>query len=293
MKLATMEGLYEGKEGAGLIAFAIPNPNKKSYKDAEDPYLMKIEIPKALSLLGYNDLDAFVPGIKDIIEGGYKLPDGTIALSFEEKQARGKAALDALANYQKVMLEKKEIDLLVSDAEKKGDSESVAKNKAISEQHATNAEMFKSRLKENFAYFGYGYLETPEQTIPNIPLTFWSFHIMVGLGVFFIGLFAALIFFMWRKNLTKQKWFLWITVWSIPLVYICSQAGWIVAEVGRQPWTIQDLLPVQAAISALSAQSVIITFFLFLTLFTALLVAEVRIMVHQIKKGPEDHDSEE
>lgn len=293
MKLATMEGLYDGQEGAGLIAFAVPNPSKKSYNDAEDPFLVKIEIPKALSLLGYNDLDAFVPGIKDIIEGGYTQPDGTVALSFKEKQTRGKAALDALAQYQKVMLEKKDVDQQIAKAEKDGNQADIEKYKAINAQHTTNADMYKARLKENFAYFGYGYLETPEQTIPNIPLTFWSFHIMVWLGGFFIALFAAMIFFIWRKNLAKQKWLLWLTVWSIPLVYICSQAGWIVAEVGRQPWTIQDLLPVQAAISALSAQSVIITFCLFLTLFTALLIAEVRIMVHQIKKGPEEEGSEE
>ena len=293
MKLAAMEGLYEGKEGAGLIAVAVPNPNKKSYDDSEDPFLMKIEIPRALSLLGYNDLDAFVPGIKDIIAGGYTLPDGSTALSFKEKQSRGKAAIAALGDYQKVMTEKKEIDIQLAEAEEKGDIENLAKYTAISSQHATNAEMYKARLKENYPFFGYGYLDTPEQTIPNIPITFWSFHIMVMLGGFFIALFAGLIFFMWRKNLTKQKWMLWITVWSVPLVYICTQAGWVVAEVGRQPWTIQDLLPVQVAISALSPQSVIITIGLFFALFTALLVAEIRIMLNQIKKGPEEETTEE
>ena len=76
---------------------------------------------------------------------------------------------------------------------------------------------------------------------------------------------------------------------SIPLGYLASQLGWVVAEVGRQPWAIQDVLPVNAAISNLSASSVIITFFLFLILFSALLVAEIRIMLNQIKKGPSAH----
>jgi cytochrome d ubiquinol oxidase subunit I len=81
-----------------------------------------------------------------------------------------------------------------------------------------------------------------------------------------------------------------VALWSLPLAYLASQLGWVVAEVGRQPWTIQDILPVQAASSAISAQNVITTFILFAVLFTSLLVAEVTIMVKQIRKGP---DSEE
>lgn len=260
MKLAVMEGLYDGKHGEGLIAVAFPNPDKKSYNDGIEPYIFKIEIPKALSLLGYRDIDAFVPGIKDIIEGGYKLPDGSKALSFEEKRAKGEAARLALADYKK--------------AKKDGDSAVLAESEKV--------------LRDNWAYFGYGYLDTPDQLIPNIPMVFWSFHIMVYLGGFFILIFALILFFMYRKNLENKKWLLWVMVWTIPLAYIAGQAGWIVAEVGRQPWAIQDILPLQAALSDLSASSVKITFFLFLTLFTILLIAEIRIMLGQIKKGPEE-----
>jgi cytochrome d ubiquinol oxidase subunit I len=78
-----------------------------------------------------------------------------------------------------------------------------------------------------------------------------------------------------------------VALWSIPLAYLASQLGWIVAEVGRQPWTIQDILPVQAAVSSLSTAHVVTTFSLFAILFTLLLIAEVTIMVKQIKKGPE------
>ena len=78
---------------------------------------------------------------------------------------------------------------------------------------------------------------------------------------------------------------------SIPLVYIASQAGWVVAEVGRQPWTIQDALPVQAAVSNIAAGAVKTTFTLFLVLFTLMLIAELSIMIHAIKKGPKNHVS--
>ncbi|MDR0824734.1 MAG: cytochrome ubiquinol oxidase subunit I [Prevotella sp.] len=261
MKLAVMEGLYNGGEGVGLVAFAIPNPAKESYKDNTDPYLLNISIPKGLSWLSFGNLDAYVPGIKDIIDGGYKEPNDSIALSFAEKQSRGKIAIQALANYQK----------------------------AKEDGNETAATEYKTTLKANYAYFGYGYLSTPEQLIPNIPMVYWSFHIMVYLGGYFILLFVVLAFLVYRKkDISTKKWLLWACVWTIPLTYIAGQAGWVLAEVGRQPWAIQDVLPLQAAISALSAQSVMITFFLFLILFTALLIAEIRIMLNQIKKGPEE-----
>lgn len=261
MKLAVMEGLYEGKEGVDLIAFAIPNPAKESYADDVDPYLINIGIPKGLSWLSFGELDAYVPGIKDIINGGYKEPDGSTALSFAEKKAKGEVAQQALRDYR--------------EAKKTGDE--------------TTALQHKDVLMANYTYFGYGYLDTPEQLIPNIPLTYWSFHLMIYLGGYFILLFAVLCFLIYRKiDIENKKWILWACILTIPLPYIASQAGWMVAEIGRQPWAIQDILPLQAAVSAISAKSVMISFSLFFALFTALLIAEIKIMLNQIKKGPEE-----
>jgi cytochrome d ubiquinol oxidase subunit I len=109
---------------------------------------------------------------------------------------------------------------------------------------------------------------------------------MVILGGFFLLLFIVVIFLSRNNHLLKHKWLQWVSVFSIPLAYIAGQAGWIVAEVGRQPWAIQDILPVNAAISKLPTASVQVTFFLFLILFTVLLIAEIRIMTKAIKKGP-------
>lgn len=80
---------------------------------------------------------------------------------------------------------------------------------------------------------------------------------------------------------------LWVLLLCMPLAYLASQAGWIVAEVGRQPWAIQDLMPVGVAASRIASGSVATTFFIFLVLFTALLVAEISILCKQIKIGPE------
>jgi len=262
MKLAAMEGLYQGKNNAGLIVFGVLNSDKKSFSDTVDPYKFKVEIPNMLSLLGYRNANTFVPGIKDIINGGYKTPNGELALSFVEKRTRGKAAIQSLANYQK----------------------------AVTAKDTSSAAMHKTQLKANYAQFGYGYLDKPEQLIPNVPMVFYSFHIMVLLGLYFIALFTLIIFLTYNKKIETAKWLQWICLLSIPLGYIAGEMGWVVTEVGRQPWAIQDVLPVQAAISGISSQSVQITFFLFLILFSALLVAEIRIMLKQIKKGPENSE---
>ena len=109
---------------------------------------------------------------------------------------------------------------------------------------------------------------------------------MVILGMWFILLFLVAGFFVWKRDVARQRWLLWVALLTIPLGYLAGEFGWVVAEVGRPPWAIQDILPVQAAISSISAESVRLTFFIFLVLFTALFVAEVRIMLRQIKRGP-------
>ena len=146
----------------------------------------------------------------------------------------------------------------------------------------------KAFLAENFKYFGYGYLNAPTDTIPNVPLVFYTFRIMVALGCYFILLFAVVLALVYRDTIDKRRWLLLALVWSIPLAYIASVSGWIVAEVGRQPWTIQDLLPTVASVSRINASSVMVTFFIFVALFTTLLIAELMIVTKQIKIGPKD-----
>ncbi len=260
MKLAAMEGLYEGKEGANVVAMGLLNPNKQ-YDNDEDVFYLKMDvpIPKLLSFLGYRDVNAFVPGIKDIIDG-YTLSDGTVVPSFAERQASGKTAIQALGDYR---------------AAKEAGNDSLAI-------------VHRAVLDENYHNFGYGYLEKPEDIIPNVALTFYAFHFMVALGLLFLAVFALVTFFLRRKNLEKQKWLLWASLLIIPLGYLAGELGWVVSEVGRQPWTIQDILPVNVAVSSVSVASVKTTFFLFLFLFSALLIAEIKIMIKQIKKGVDE-----
>ena len=263
MKLAAMEGYYEGQKGAGLVAFGILNPDKQTPDDGVDPFLFRVEIPKMLSLLAERQTDAFVPGINDLLKGGYPLKDGTLALSADEKIARGQLAIAAFADYRKA--------------------------KAAGDDAA--AQVASETLQQNMPYFGYGYIKDANELVPNVPLTFYMFRIMVILGGYFILFFAVVLFLAYKKNLAAMRWMQWVALLTIPLGYLAGQAGWVVAECGRQPWAIQDMLPVGAAVSKLEVGSVQLTFFLFLALFTILLIAEVGIMLKAIRKGPENHAS--
>ncbi len=256
MKLAAAEGLYEGGKEQGLVLAGILRPGVDwTQPTQEDKMLFNIEMPYALSVLATHEADGYVPGIRNILEGGYTLPDGSTALSAEEKMMRGRVAIEALGAYR--------------DAE--DDEDKAAALKA---------------LKENFAYFGYGYLKEPGDLVPPVALTFYGFRIMVMLGGYFIILFAGLL--VLRNKVEKWKLVQWGVVLTIPLAWLASQAGWVVAEVGRQPWAIQGLLPNVAAISRLETGSVQTTFFIFLVLFTLLLVAEIGIMGKAIATGPEN-----
>ncbi len=260
MKFAALEGLYNGSEGAGLVAIGMfssseTDPNNENLKD----FSMKIEIPNILSYMAFLDWNAFVPGVNDLINGNEKYG----YMSANEKIERGKVAITKLKEFKEA---------------KKAGNDSLA---TALKTELTSAEF----QNNNFKYFGYGYFTDTNDLIPNIPLTFYSFHIMVGLGFFFILLFILSLVYVWKGTFEKKKWVMKLAIISIPLVYIAQQAGWIVAEVGRQPWVVQDLMPTISAVTKISSGSVMLTFWLFAVLFTVLLIAELKIMFRQIKIG--------
>jgi len=250
MKLAAMEGLYDGETNASLYAFGFLNNEKNNTN------FKGIRIPSMLSILAFRNADAFVPGVNDIVNGNKEQG----ILSAETRMEKGRIAIQSLADYRQ--------------AKKEGNTGFA--NQAL------------QKFKENYPHFGYGYFKDKNDIVPWVNLSFYSFHIMVGLGLFFILFFAWMLYAGMKDKLEKYRWVLHLSVWSILLGYIASELGWIVAEIGRQPWTIQDLLPVGISTSHLSVGSVQTTFFMFLVLFTVLLIAELKIMLTQIKKGPEE-----
>lgn len=256
MKLAAMEGLNEGGKGAPftLIGLTCTDPQLPSERMKTVKY--GITIPKLLSFLGYHDFDAYVPGIQNIMDG-YTSEDGKVYPSIEQRMTNGRLAIDALKTYKQAVKDK---------------------NDALASQSLQT-------LRANFQDFGYGYLNSPYDTIPPVPLVFYSFRLMVGLGMLFVLLFICSWWYAKKRKFEKFKFIPYLAIACVPLAYIASQCGWIVAEVGRQPWVVQNLMPTNVAITRIASGWVVTTFWMFAILFTLLLIAEIGIMFTQIRKG--------
>ncbi len=254
MKLAAFEGLWKGQENAGLVAVGVLAPDKRPGDD-KDPFVFEIRIPGLLSLLANRSPGSFVPGIDDLVYGN---KDRGI-MGANEKITRGKIAIEQLAAYKKA--------------------------REIGDQAA--AEGALQEFDAHKAYLGFGYLDSPEQAVPPVAVTFYSFHAMVALGTLFILIFFIFLVLTMKDKIEGQRALLLLGVLSLFLGFIASEAGWVVAEVGRQPWAIQDLLPVTVARTDINVGSVKTTFFMFLVTFTVLFIAEVGIMLKQIQIGPE------
>ena len=243
MKLAAIEGLADG--GTRAPFSVVPG----------------VEIPGMLSILATHNIDGYVPGINNMLDG-YTTPEGETFPSAEKKMESGKKAIEAFRTYR-----------------------------ANKDKDPHTAMQARKVLEENIAHFGYGYIQSRNELVPPVQLLYWAFRVMVGLGGYLFLLMAAVLWAERKKRLAEMKWLLRIALLSTPLVYLAGQAGWVVAEVGRQPWTIEGLLPVKAAVSSVSVAAVKTTFFIFVAIFTLFLLIEIRILLKAIQKGPETDNS--
>ena len=254
MKLAAMEALYNGGESQGLTLIAAVNPlAQPDYANEAEP-AMHLAVPNVLSVLATRSFDGYVPGINDIING-YTDSNGKENLPLNEKIERGQKAITDLKAYRELPKE-------------------------------ARTEEMRAAIAENMPYFGYGFVKSADQIVPYIPICFYAFRAMVGLGTLFVLFFAVCLFLVIKKDIAsaKLKPLHMLGLLMLPLAYVASECGWIVAEVGRQPWTIQDMLPTWASVSNIASGEVMTTFFLFLVLFTVLLFVEIGIMCKVIKK---------
>jgi cytochrome d ubiquinol oxidase subunit I len=265
VKFASMEALYEGKANAGLVAVGLLRDSGRKLGDKEEKdFAFSIEVPNLMSFLTGGSAGSYVPGIRDHLYGN----DSLGIMSVAEKKARGTQAREMLLSYQAAR-----------------ESGSVSRSDSIKDIIAT-----KEYQENYFRYFGYSSIGDPGDVVPDVPLSFYSFHLMVILGFLFILIFAVAIYLLFRGTLHRNRWFLWVALLSIPLPYIAGELGWVLAEMGRQPWIIQDLMTVPMGVSRIASGSVITTFIMFAILFTGLFISEVSIMVKQIKTGPKHQE---
>ena len=121
----------------------------------------------------------------------------------------------------------------------------------------------------------------------NIPLLYFSYHVMVGLGTIFIGVMALGAFLLWRRALFTARWMLWILMLAIPFPFIANTAGWITAEVGRQPWLIYGFLRTKFGSSVnVSAGNALFTLIGFMGLYTVLAILFLFLVRREIEHGP-------
>ncbi|WP_315927117.1 cytochrome ubiquinol oxidase subunit I [Mesorhizobium sp. SP-1A] len=256
MKLAAIEAMWKTEPApAAFTAFGFPDQQARTTHYA-------VHIPWVMGLIGTRSLTTEIPGIEDLVTKA------------EMRIRAGITAYDAL---QKI--------------------------RASQDINAIPAET-RAAFENNGADLGYAlllkrYVDDPRQaseaqiaqaawdTVPNVPTLFWTFRVMVGLGVFFILLMVVFFYFASRHRLERYPWMLRVAVLAIPLPWVAAEFGWIVAEFGRQPWIIEGVLPTAAAVSNLGATTVLITIIGFATLYTVLFVIEMSLMVRAIRKGPD------
>ncbi len=123
-------------------------------------------------------------------------------------------------------------------------------------------------------------------TVPRVFPMFWAFHIMVALGIYFIFLFLYAFYLASRDQLHQYKWFLKVSLYSLPLPWIAAELGWFVAEYGRQPWTIEGVLPTFLSASGTNSETVLTTLIIFILFYTSLAIIDLKLLIKYIRLGP-------
>ena len=257
MKLAAIEAMWETEPApAAFTAIGFPDQEARETHYA-------VHIPWAMGLIGTRSLTTEIPGINQLVERA------------EQRIRNGVLAYDALQQIRSA-----------------GAGTSVAPEVQANFEEHGNELGYALLLKR---YIDDPRQATPEQiskaawdTVPQVAPLFWSFRLMVGLGFFFILLTGVFFVLSARRKIDAYPWLLKVAVWSIPLPWVAAECGWIVAELGRQPWVIEGVLPTAMAVSNLGAATVLLTIAGFVTIYTVLLIIEMKLMLTAIRKGPAD-----
>ncbi|TPE49895.1 cytochrome ubiquinol oxidase subunit I [Amaricoccus solimangrovi] len=256
MKMAAMEGMWHTEPApAAFNLIGLPDQRARETHFA-------VQVPGVLGLIGTRSLTREIPGIFDLVEEA------------KDHIRDGIRAYDALQAIR---------------AAPNGDA-------APAEAKATFGDL-GHRL--GYALLLLRYVEDPRRateadiekaawdTVPNVPTMFFAFRTMVGLGFFFILLTGTFFWLSARRALDRRRWLLRVAVIAIPLPWLAAELGWVVAEVGRQPWSIEGVLPTAAAVSNLGASTVLTTLLGFIAIYTCLFIVEMGLMLRAIRKGPD------
>jgi cytochrome d ubiquinol oxidase subunit I len=251
MKIAAIEAMWDTEPApASFTIFGLPDlANRRT--DYE------VKVPWMLGLIATRSIDKTLPGIKELVaQAEVRIRNGLIAYDALEKlraqptNTAERARLDSTGTDlgYALLLKKIRPDIVNATADQIG--------------------------------------QAAWSTVPAVSPLFWSFRIMVGLGFYFIALFAVAFVLASRRQLTRYRAFLWVALLSLPLPWVAAELGWIVAEVGRQPWVIEGVLPTFLAVSSISAANVWVTLIGFIVFYSTLAVVDLYLMARTVKAGP-------
>lgn len=251
VKIAAIEAEWETqKPPASFTAFGFPD------QEAEKTHFA-IRIPWLLGLIATRSVDQPVIGIKDLkAEHETRIRNGMEAWGALSKIRAGDRSPEAKADFDRV----------------KGDlGYGLLLRKYTSAVVDATPAQIQSAVND---------------TIPNVASMFWSFRIMVGLGIWFLFVFGAAFYILARRRLANNRWIMHVALWSIPLPWIAIELGWIVAEYGRQPWAISEVLPTHLGVSSVTTGQIWFSLSGFILFYTALLIVELFLMFKYARLGP-------
>lgn len=253
MKLAAIEGMWETEPApAAITAFGFPDQAAR-----ETHYAIKI--PGLMGLIGTRSLNTEIPGINDLV---------AVA------QNRIKSGLIA---YDALLTIRAQKDAAPADVTKRFEDHSADLGFAF---------LLKKYVDDPRAATEAQIVQAANDTVPTVWPLFWAFRIMAALGFGFIG---TMIYFFYRASFKRMNFprpALYLAVLMIPAPWIAAEMGWFVAEFGRQPWTVDGVLPTAMSVSSLSMTEVALTLAGFVLFYSVLFVVEMGLMLKYIRKGP-------
>jgi len=254
-KLAAMEALWTSeKPPMAFNAIAFPSQTeRKNY--------WAIQVPAALSLLVTHSLDGTVPGADVLIQrAGERIRNGIPAIEALKRLSEDPSDADAMAQFK---AHEKDLGYGFLAARYAADQD-VSK--------ATPADIEKAAA----------------DTMPEVWPVFWSFRVMVGLGLLMLAYFVLAVIHTLFNQIERQRTFLRLAVWAIPVPFIACETGWLVAEVGRQPWTVYEVLPTWMSASTHSVAYMVFSLTGFLLLYSIFILIEMYLMVRAVRQGPDE-----
>jgi len=251
VKLAAIESEWETHPApASFTAIGIPNQEEQRTDYA-------VKIPYALGIIATRSLDGEVKGLKELMaEHEVRIRNGMIAYGLLEKLRAGEETPANIAAFQA-----SKVDLGYG---------LLVKRYAPNVVDATEAQIQMA----------------VDDSIPAVAPMFWSFRVMVGSGVAMLFIFLFAFYQSARNRIGTNKTFLKICLYSLPLPWIAIEAGWFVAEYGRQPWAVAEILPTHMAASSLSISEIWFSIISIAVFYTILLVVELFLMFRFARLGP-------